>query len=147
MAAPEPPPSDSSGANGMISSIPPNECPAVDAVAAVPPKKLVYAAVAAELATDEAPLFPWLTDEETANCIARSRAVPEAEQSAMVFVNKEKLCVGRDARSRFVHSPFNQQPRRRQQRRGERGGAVLEENHRKKAGSWTGGNEEWREQE
>ena len=68
------PPSVSNGDNGIIclpaSSIPPNmdAFPADDdAVAAVPPKKLVYAAVAAEPATEATPLFPWLLEEATAN--------------------------------------------------------------------------------
>ena len=61
-------------------------CPPDTAVAAVPPKKLVNAAVAAEpvAETTPTPLFPWFTDEATANWTTLSRAVPEAEQSAMV---------------------------------------------------------------
>ena len=89
--APLGPPSVSIGVNGMIclpaSSIPPNiigACLPDAAVAAVPPTKLVNAAVAAEPVAEATPLFPWFTEEATANWTTLSRAVPEAEQSAMV---------------------------------------------------------------
>ncbi len=94
----------SNGANGIIicvpaSSIPPSimdACPAddEDAVAAIPPKKLVYAAVAADPATEATPLFPWFVEEATANWMTRSRAVPEAEQSAMVRAILSKTSFG-----------------------------------------------------
>jgi hypothetical protein len=55
------------------------------AEAIVPPRKSANARVAADaVAEEETASFPPPADDATANCMTRSMAVPDAEQSAMV---------------------------------------------------------------